>query len=229
MSKIRDALQFSKILNLQFTMFYVDITGNYIGDKYEISQESFVVVYEDKFLELKLLISDPLSFFRDQNNLNDVDAYLGGLIRNYKETYHLATLNLPINQTQFDIEIDDDLFAQFYSQVQNKSDYEQPANLNYRREFDIHNVKHNIEYEADFLFYLDYFSKVVVYTNDDSYPKLILSLLNVLCIWFHCGVLDLHVFIFKPVRLIQLAYKLLTRLKSVLRRSMALASLPKRS
>ena len=218
MTKTRQTLQLSKIVNLEIWK------ESNLRSVFAVSQESFVAAYEDRFNLIKFLVNNPLSFLNDQNDLNDVDGYLNTLLRTYKETHQLVTLNLPVKKNLFGYEIDEDLFAQHYSQIQNKSDHEKPTNLNYLREFAINNVrettKNESSPESDFSFHLTHFRKIVVYTNDDSYPKLILSLLNVLSIWFGSTILDLWVIASKPKRLFVLAYKLLVRCRKILRRSM---------
>ena len=221
MTKARDAMQFSKIVGLKFRESYFFQKYSFHVDKrYKISQESFVVIYEDKFNFIKFLIKSPLSAFRGQVDLNDVRSYFSSLLRGYQNTLHLVTLNMPIRRSLFNYPIDDDLFAEYNSQIQNKSDREKPANLNYRRQFAMVNIDQLSSGESDISFHLEYFMKVVEYTNDESYAKLILSIFNALSVWFSLGVLDLHAFVFKPKCLFVRAHKLLVSSRSVLCRSM---------
>ena len=208
-------MHFSKISNFVFKQWYSDL-GHFV------SQELFVVRREDKFLFLR----HPLSLFRGQNDLNDIRGYFVNLLRNFKENHRLVTAQMPIRESLFDFEIDDHLFRQYYSQVQNSSDHNNPANLNFRREFAVNSLKTldryewdlSSRFEWDFSFSLNMFRKVIVETNPDGYghSKLILYLLNLLSIWFDLAVVDLWMIFRAPKHILLFFYGLLVLARDTL-------------
>ena len=183
MSRVENSMQFTKI-DLSFR--------DYDGEKcsYLIYQESFELIHNDKFH----LIKNPISLLYGENDVNDPDRYLKRLI-NCKRG--LSTLNLPLEKDAFNNEIDDDLFEQYYLQVQNITDYQTPTNSNYKRIFAT-NYFESYEFDTsgpDLTVYLIQFTKKLTMTNSDNFTKLILNLLNASSVWFGLGVLNLHVYV----------------------------------
>ena len=190
MTKFKNKMQFSKTIDLHFQ-------ESSKKNIYTINQERFEIIRDDKFN----LIKNPLSLFYGENDLNDADKYLNKLMNYFTNKFSLQTTNLPIETPNFSDEIDDDLFEQYYLQVQNITDHQMPPNSNFRRSFTKSNLEHDSFRNSiklpDISFGLIFFKKVIKITNEDNYTKLILNLLNVLSLWFDLGVLDLHCYVYK--------------------------------
>lgn len=214
LTKLRGTWQFTKIIDL----FYFDYNFKY----YSINQELFEIKYEDKFDFIK----NP-SLFNDENDLNDFSRFLSNLINN---KFDLRTLNLPIEKQHFNLEIDDDLFEQYFNQIENVTSDDSKPGSNYRRQFAINHLekgKNSKLYDADLNFELIFFKKIIVLTNQDNFAKLIMSLLNALSIWLNLDILDLHVYIldlFSKIRKVgyffNFIHKLLLKFAKILHKLM---------
>ena len=132
MSRVENTIQFIK----NDLYFIDDDNEEYV---YSIYQEPFELIHNDEFHFIK----SPLSLLYGVNDVNDPDKYLKSLI-NFRRG--LSTLNLPVEKEAFHNEIDDDLFEQYYLQVQNITDHQIPTNTNYKRIF----ATNYFEYEDDF-------------------------------------------------------------------------------
>ena len=148
-----------------------------------IIHETSLYEYEDRF-----------SFFRRhfRSSQEDVSDLHEQLLELQNNGHNLKTLNLPVEEKDFKFEVQEDLFEQLYSvqRIKNKR-----TNLNYQQlVVDNHLREKWFETFSDFIFSLAFFQKIVYSTNEENLGMLILSLLNVLSIWFDLGVLDLHPF-----------------------------------
>lgn len=140
------------------------------------------------------------------NSFSHQTRYLNKLVKSFRKSQHLTTLNLPIERKYFHYEIDDDAFEQFYNEMQQQIDESWTVSPNYKRIFAknyliIEKREHFRPQKAshmsssgppDFAFSVIFFKKVMVTTQPDNYVRLILNCLNVLFIWFDIGVLDLY-------------------------------------
>lgn len=175
MTQTSHTMQFSKIST--FSFMYPSDDNDYSNeflDKFLVTQELFLARRLDKFF----FIRNPLASFHGQSDLNDIEGYLGNLLSNYREAHQLVTLNMPIWSRLFDVEIEDELFGQYFTQIQNKSDHDKSANLDYRREFAINYLTQSHNFKCDFQFSLSMFQKVIIETNPDGFAKLVLNLLS---------------------------------------------------
>lgn len=102
--------EFSNILRHNFKKISSNNTQNVLVN-FEITE----LERYDHFEYLK----NPRSLFYKTLNLNDPTTYLGNLKRNFKDLTNLTTRNIPLDDQEdyFNIEIDDELFSQFYMQV----------------------------------------------------------------------------------------------------------------
>ena len=186
MTKPKNQIQFSKLVKLDFKyrFWYKTIL---------ISQELFELKYYDKFNFIK----NPSSLFYGEN---DATHYLNNLLNNFKRSSnHLRTLKLPLKENHFNDEIDDDLFEQYYLQVQNVTNKYLSTDSNCTRSLATNYYSEQFVdgKKPDFIFKLIFYKKVITITNRDNHSRLIISLLNVLSIWFDLGVLDLHAYVHK--------------------------------
>lgn len=126
-------------------------------------------------------------------NLNDANLYIRNLVRNFRKAHNKVTFKLPIEKENFGLQIDDKLFDEYLRKTQSVFDRSAPVNLNYRRDFAINHLRRNLRKRKlpDITFFLIFFKKIIIATNDQSYATLILNVLNVLSIWFGLSVLEL--------------------------------------
>ena len=205
MTKFKSRMQFSKTIDLHFL-------NPRRKKAYTIDQERFKIIRNDKFN----LINNPLSLVYGENDLNDADKYLNKLMIYFANRFNLQTTNLPIQKSDFSDEIDDDLFEQYYLQVQNITDHQMPPNSNFKRSFAKNNLEQYIFVDnklPDISFGLIFFKKVIKITNEDNYTKLIVNLLNVLSLWFDLGILDLHCYVYNIRFLFLFTCKLVLEIK----------------
>ena len=138
-----NTMQFSKILKIKNFDKFVKFTRhngirtayyNWIGNQYWISQELFLMCFEDKFASIRNFFKWPLSLFTEQDDIYDVNSYLVRLLRGFRKTHGKATLNLPLRRNLFDLPIDDALFVN-YSTERFEQDRRAPISSNYQREY----------------------------------------------------------------------------------------------
>ena len=68
----------------------------------------------------------------------------------------------------------------------------------------------------DFKFKLLFFKKYLILTNSENWPKLLISLLNVLSIWLNVSVFELHEYLRKLTAPLGRLYSLLLGLQELL-------------
>ena len=176
-------------------------------------------LYKVEFIDRFNLIKNPMSIFYGKNHLNDIDQYCLKLLKNYKRKIGYATNNLPLRDLLFKSSINNQLFEQYYLQVQNYSDYHLPRDLNYKRLFIINYYetkifsKESSHFEFQPLFYI----KNLVIENQDNYPKLILNCLNLLSMWFNANIgFSLNNYFLKILKFFVFIFKCLSKLKKLL-------------
>ena len=209
MTKPKNKIQFSKLLELDFKQGYLNPL--YSKKTLLISQELFELIYNDKFNFIK----NPISVFYGEN---DAPHYLNNLLNNFKNFNHLRTLKLPLKKNDFKLEVDDDLFEQYYLQVQNVTDNYLSADTNYSRLLatNYYSKESVFRVGPDFIFNLIFYKKVITITNRGNYSRLIMNLLDVLSIWFGLGVLDLHPYVHKIKFILFFIVKLMLKIERLI-------------
>lgn len=187
-------------------------TGLYF--KYEINFELFVIDREDKFEALK----SPKSLFFKSSKINDAKEYLENMLSNFKGEYGLATKEIILDSGDFELEIDDELFQQYYTQIQNISDHDWlPVSLNSKQS--IYNAYTQYNYgtkelnHSGFLFSISLMRRKLIKTNEDNYAKLIQSILNALSLWLNICVLDLIPYLNMALKQLNNLYHLLVQFR----------------
>lgn len=91
--------------------------------KFEVSE----LIVEDQFELLK----NPLSLFYEKSDINDPTKYLMKMEKKFEQNYRVATREILLedDNDSFRLRIEDELFEQFFLQVQNISDH-LPSSLN---------------------------------------------------------------------------------------------------
>ena len=154
--------------------------------KTSITHETSLYKYEDRFSFIKKHFP---SFQEDNADLHEQ------LFELKSNKHNVKALNIPLEKEDFGLELDEDLFEQIFlirNQKRNKQ-----AKWNYEKVLVDNQFRNNFfasDSESDFIFNLIFLKKIVFLTNEENFGMLILSLLNVLSLWFDLGVLDLHPF-----------------------------------
>lgn len=177
MTKAKETQEFSKIVSLEYS--WNPNLGIWTND-YLLTQEITVYKYEDRFAFLR----------RHFLSFQDGDLY-GQLLELRDNKHSLTTLNLPLETGQFDLELVEDLFEQLFLVHTQTERYQLSSEGSLV--FAANHLESNI-YGSDFSFNLVFLQKIIFSTNEENFGMLILSLLNLLSIWFDLGVLDLHPF-----------------------------------
>ena len=197
LTKSKETAELSKIVEVKYSWFA----------RFSIAHESSLYKYEDRFSFIRR------HFLReDEASDSYSDLQLLELLSN---EHNLRTLNLPLEKHQFGVEIREDLFEQLYS-VRDAENQNKRTDSNYEQLFVDNHLRGTwaSELAPDLTISLAFLQKVVTSTNELNLGKLILSLLNVLFIWFDLGVLDLHLLFVHlvldlPVRLLGQTNRLL--------------------
>ena len=164
MTKPKEMEEFSKMVKLFSTS--------------SIIQETSLYEYEDRFSFIRKHFLSPQE--RNSNGLNKLQS----------NDHNLKTMNIPVKEKDFKFELDEDLFEQLYCSFTQK-DQNKRTNLNYQQ-LVVSNHLRKKDSGSHLSFSLVFLQKIVLSTNEENFGMLILSLLNVLSIWFDLGVLDLH-------------------------------------
>ena len=182
MTKSEETAGLSKIVQLTLhTSLY------HTRETFSITHETSVYKYEDRFSWIRRHFPSA-----QEESACDVQEQLTALQGN---EHNLRTLELPLEEESFGLEVNEDLFEQLFS-VKNRQN-RNPLNSNYQRTFVANHLKRESLFahgsQPNFIFSLSFLQKIVSSTNKESIGKIILSLLNLLFIWFDLGVLDMHV------------------------------------
>ena len=81
-----------------------------------------MAVFELTYLVKFYFLKNPLSLFI-QVNSRDPTKYLDNLLSTFKKNYGYVTKRLPLREGDFKLAINDQLFTQFYLQIQNVIDH----------------------------------------------------------------------------------------------------------
>lgn len=173
MTKSKETKEFSKVAQLCYWGTYYWIPS------FSITQETSLFAFEDRFSFIKQ------HFASSQEEIGHFDRHLLQLQSN---KHNLKTLNLPLEAPDFRFELQEDLFEQLNSVELNRN---KRTASNYQLLVNNH-LKMVEKLGAQFTYNLAFLQKIVLSTNEENIGMLLLGLLNVLCIWFDLGVLDIH-------------------------------------
>ena len=162
---------------------------------YELEFRQFDTKIKDNFEILK----NPIKLFGKQVNENDISGYFNRMKEKFKDDFNLTTGDLLLDNDLMKIEIDNDLFEQFYLQIQNVSDHSSLTSFSYKITGYHLFSKHYDGYtkEPDFSFSFSFLSRQVEMTNEENYTKLLITILNALSLWLHISILDIYIYLFK--------------------------------
>ena len=182
------------------------IRNSTLSYKYKIDFELIKITREDKFEMLKNL----RSLFYEKIQVNDVAEYLDKMKRQFKNDYNLTTSDLLLDEHS-NLEVDNELFEQFFRQIQNISDHSKIKSWNFEQNIlsifsDIYETDHQ---KPDFSFSLLFLVKRIEITNNENYTKFVVSFLNSLSLWLNICILDLNIYINQILRLSLYLYYLL--------------------
>lgn len=160
-------------------------------------------LFEFSIFDRYKYIKNPKALFVQEVDINDATSYLNGMQNNFKNKFNLQTRAIPFHDFG-DTEIDDELFEQYFSQVQNVSDHYYPHNLNIN--FEIYSSyidKITVPpHYPTFEFYPSFQLQKTIITTDGNYAKLIQNILNTLSLCVNICILDISLYINKLLNLI---------------------------
>ena len=199
--------------------FFFDITPiNETFYEYQIVFEYFRIVEEDKFESLK----DPRKLFFETINIDDATPYIRNLVGNFRNDHRLTTRLLSLenhvdsrSKSSFELEVDDGLFMQYYSQVQNVSDHKYPACVDSQKSFYSIYTQYNTNTfnRTWFSFSISMASRETSISNEDNYTKLVQNFINSLALWLNISILECHKYVGKLFIVFSLLYKGLLRMR----------------
>ena len=185
--------------------------------RYDLIFEQLEIEERDRFETLKNLKK---LFFRSIN-LRDATTYLNGLTEAFKSNYGLVTREVLLeNYKNANLEIDDDLFRQYYMQMQNVTDHQYPSATSSKQTlYNLYATYHeNSKDRVGFAFCLSLTTLFSSAENDDNWAKVVQNLINSLSLWTGMNILELHVCFSRVGRPFILLYQLLRKLRSFLKR-----------
>lgn len=181
MTQTNETTGFSNIGNLFYKYRY-----GYSEDKYLADQSELTVIYEDHLSFIKRhLLTDY------EDGFNHLDRKLPVL---KGSEYGFGTTKNPVEREDFDCELKDDLFDQFFYKFQNAHKPGLLQNTNFEKTSFFNQIKRikSLQFlrksDPDLTFSLVLPKKILSVQNEAS---LFLGLLNVL-FWFDLAILDLH-------------------------------------
>lgn len=178
---------------------------------YEIHFEQFEISQKDHFETFKDLKS---IFYKEKISINDATVYLDSMIDKFKKQFNKTTKEIILEnhrEEDFKMEIDDQLFVQFFLQVQNVSDYNQPITISSDQHIYNIYVQHGLNDYGNpgMVFSLSLLKRKADISNEDNYTKVLQSFLNTLSLWLKICILDVVIFIRKVQILFVKFYELL--------------------
>ena len=184
MTRIPNTMQFSEIIDLSYKKS--DDTSS-LSPSFSLEQEFRQEIRYDRFQ----LIKHPLSLFCSESRLNDVDSYIHRLAADFRRKHNRTTLSLPLERAEFDLKINDTLFKQYFTDVQNVTDHQAPVNLNYDRLYAVNHLRKSLKANGpDFEYGLIFLNRVTIATSG-CLGILILALLFAASLWFDLSALGL--------------------------------------
>ena len=164
LTKSKETSDISKIIILDYLSIFSP-------KKHLVTHQTSLYEYEDRFSFIWRHFSSPPP--RDDSDLN------GQLLGLQSNEHNLRTLNLPMEEEDLESVVDEDLFEQLYCSSAKRM---KRTISNYKQLFVSNYLRSAYFSQSDFSFNLIFLQKVVTSTNEETYGKLILSLLNVLSI-----------------------------------------------
>lgn len=183
----------------------------------KIEFELFKIVSEDKFELLK----DPRNLFYGISKVNDVTDYFNTMRKQFHDDYNLTTSDFLLDK-YFNVQIDNELFEQYFRQIQDPLDQTKFKSLDFEQ--NIPNMftsifLENYDHAPDFIFSLSHLARLVVITNNENYTKIVVTVLNSLSLWLNICILDLGTYINQILRLGLHVYYLLIWVRCRIRRA----------
>ena len=183
---------------------------------YEIVLERIEVDKVDHFENLK----DLQRLFFGKRRTSNVNEYLNEMQAKFGDLENLTTNEIPLEQGDLSKEIDNELFKQFYIQVMNVTDHQQPISLESNLVFfNFYSKRIDLDLFTFFQFTILPISKRVEISNNENFAKLIQDILISLSLWLNISIADLlvhlNLLLGVPLRVYFLLVKVRTKLVSL--------------
>ena len=188
-------------------------------NSFKVKLELSITEKSDKFKYFK----NPLLLFFDSTNYSDLNDYIRMMRNAFLRRFNYSSNLIPLVRRDFVQEIENDLFDQYYLQVQKiKDEFNQVDN---DFEHELYNNRISFQFadqsEPTFAFTMTFSVERTVITNEESHALLIQNLVNLLSLWLNLNVLDipLHKFFSLFPSLQRILIALRDRLKRIIKNS----------
>ena len=145
--------------------------------------------------------------------------YYQKLLANFQNITNCTTQIRPLEEKNFEFEINDKLLEQYFLQIQSEIDNSPYTNPNYNVATYSSIIKTTYQKmdEPEITILSNSYKYKLTITNDNNYAKLLINILNALSLWLSLTVMDLHVYVFKLLGFVKKFHFLLLKLENRLR------------
>ena len=194
LAKKKDSKEMNELYKFKFFKDHSKKNETY---KYLVNIVTMTISFVDNFRYFK----NPLCFFLDEQDSQETTIYLENMERATKTKYEFLTKTFPLDYKNFNTTINDQLFEQFFRQVQDVNDnYICSAKYrNSKREL-YHtyvrtSIVQNNDLAADFEFAPSESIQITSFKNAHNVASLIQNLLNAASLWLDLCILDLYAYL----------------------------------
>ena len=203
----------------EFIRLFKYASGEQVNRK--VKFENFKRTEVEKFRFLK----HPVAWFYERiygmAEIATITDYLDKLKNDFRRRHNQTTRRIVLEREQFDCEINEQLFQQYYLQVQRPIDEKaMPWPLATYTAYDSNFIEQHLVDQNDTLPDFEIFSNLFLFhtilSNQNNFIKFVQDLLNAASFSLGVCILDLHVGLGKSTRLFAAFYTRLLRCRSVL-------------
>lgn len=167
--------------------------------KFKVKFEMFELQVDESQFEL---LKNPVRLFMATNNLHQPTVYLTNLKNDFRARYNLSTTIVPLEERDFQLMLNDQVFDNFYELVQRPFDERSPSRTDSQRT--IYNMYEqrfvysggvagqSSDDEPDLSFGIDFAARFMKVSSKNSFPTLCLNILNSLSLFCNYQILEFH-------------------------------------
>lgn len=180
---------------------------------FKIQPNAIQMIRFDQFEFLK----NPITIFKSNNFIKKHNTYYHDLYENFKKLTKHSTQLLSLTIDNFDLEIDDDLFIQYFDQIQKKKDNSSTSKNYETIYFNISPMSTLEQSSSPELVIVPFFVKsILILTSRYNFVQLLINIMNSLSLWLSLDVMSLHSYIFIIFLLFKKMYLLLLKFRRIL-------------
>ena len=182
------------------------IPQRFLGNPIHLNRLADNVTYNFSLQQLEQLNLDKFFFLRFESfeglfwswfQERDVHSYLANLKAKFKRLHNATTTELLLERGEFDLQINDTLFREFYERVQHPKDRHTPAKFIYDRQMFDSVLQIGNAFGNHLVFCIHFYAGKNTYRSENNLAKFILSLLNAFNLWLGLNVWSTFAFRFK--------------------------------